>query len=314
MTMRLAFVCFLAFSLSACSSTPDRYAFWRDEGAPQGGTQPNLADVPAGPNVDAAKAEMESMRQRLEQDRNNAYLAAQGIVPMDQQPAGQGDAHSFEDHAQFEPAVTDEMAPSAPVSLHTPRPSSANGFQSHAPGSTVIGNVQYNYGVYNQPYVYGHSRVQTAQAVNAARGNAPVIPNDGSVSIDWSILEGGRLASQGGSISSVGISGQPAIYFKHGSARLGVNDKALLRQLAQAARGRPASVVIVGHASKRTGLSDPAKARDVNLRMSAKRATAVMHELSRQGVSVDSIRISAVGDSDARNEEQDRRVDILFDN
>lgn len=312
MTMRLALLCVLALSLSACSSTSDRYAFWRDEGAPQGGTKPNLADVPAGPNVDAAKAEMESMRQRLEQDRQNAYLAAQGITPIEQN----GTDTINGDNAHFEAAVSDEMAPAATSAYNQGQnlPPVSNAHQYNS-GSTVIGNVQYNYAALDQqPYVYGHSRVQTAQAMQQ-QATSPAVSSDGSVSIDWSALDSSNAGSYNETaISSVGVSGQPAIYFKHGSSRLGANDKAMLRQIAQTAQQRAVSVVIVGHASKRTGLSDAATAREVNLRMSAKRAGAVMHELSRQGVSVDSIRVNAVGDSDAGNEAQDRRVDILFNN
>jgi len=64
----------VAALMTGCSSVPERYAFWRDDTmGTYSGVKPNLADVPAAPDVTSIKAEMNEARQRLESDRSQAY-------------------------------------------------------------------------------------------------------------------------------------------------------------------------------------------------------------------------------------------------
>lgn len=310
-------LCLLAIlSLSACSSTPDRYAFWRDD-SPQAsvGTKPNLADVPVAPNTQDAKAQMDMMRQRLEADRNNAYLAAQGYPVPDVTPIN--DASSTSPYYMEQAVRNDELAPiqAAPVA-----PYNANPVVSYPQQTSNSGNVQYNYGSNDQAYVYGNSvsqygtqqYPQMAQSAyqQEAYGIMTANPN---VSINFDALGGGApLPSR--NLSTVGLTGQPLVYFKHGSASLNPSDRQKLKELAQHIKQSPQSIVVVGHASTRTGIKNPITSREANLKMSAKRASAVMHELARNGVKAQQLNVTAEGDTTASGQEhQDRRVDILFD-
>lgn len=82
--LRLTTLCSLAVLTSACSTTPDRYAFWRDD-APtltsrtttSQDAKPNLADVPAAPDVTQARADMQDLQKKLAADRDAAYRQAQ---------------------------------------------------------------------------------------------------------------------------------------------------------------------------------------------------------------------------------------------
>ena len=78
---RLGTLAVLALSVTACSSTPDRYAFWRDD-TPVTDTEtpnaePNLADIPASPNVDQARQDMKDLQTKLTADRDAATQQAQ---------------------------------------------------------------------------------------------------------------------------------------------------------------------------------------------------------------------------------------------
>jgi outer membrane protein OmpA-like peptidoglycan-associated protein len=322
MLLRFALCAFVALTLSACSTTPDRYAFWKDNSAPETGAKPNLADVPAAPNVADAKAEMDTMRQRLQQDRDNAYLAAQGVIPMeslDTAPPASPAPPTVS--GMMEPMVMDDMPPPSADGSLPPMdaPPPAYGFDPAAPMPVSGGNVQYNYAPTPgyETYVYGYSPVQiNRQSAYQQQASQLMAAND-SVSIDFSALSNGMPEQ---ALSPVGMLGKPLVYFKHGSSRLGSLDKKRIADLAEQLKRQPATVVIIGHASKPTGLDDKIASEDVNLRMSAQRASVVLRELARHGVSADQVRITAQGDSSPAAptpgltpEAADRRVEILFD-
>ncbi len=310
----LAFLALL--SLSACSSTgvSDRYAFWRDDGSQNTmGTKPNLADVPTPPNVQDTQAEMDAMRLRLQAERDNAYLAAQGVPVSDVTPIADAplDAGHTVASDELAPASASPTAPyyAAPVAAYPSQPQSS-------------GNVQYNYATNDQAYVYGNSPLQyRGQQVGASRTSPyqqqayGVMAANPNVSINFDAL-GGNTSKPFSGISSVGLTGQPVVFFEHGSARLGSGDRQKIKQLAQQLKAQPQSVVVIGHASTRTGLKNPVSSRAANLQMSAKRATAVMQELAKHGVKPERLNVTATGDTGAGSkatETQDRRVDILFD-
>jgi len=303
---RFCLLAAFALTLSACDTIPERYAFWNDDATSRDATEapPNLADVPAPADTDAAKAEMEAMQNRLAAERHQAYLASQGFVPMEDQT-----------QPQFDPAFE---APAAPADLPPP-------VQYQYPAGS--GTVQYNYAPSNDTaYVYGYSPVQIARSGQISayeqQAQAIVAAND-SISIDFSALDSGAAApmSAHDAMSSAVLSGLPLVYFKHGSSSLDAKDRQTLKQLAEELKAQPVSVVIAGHASKRTGLGNPVLSRDVNLRMSAKRANAVMKELAKYGVSPEQIFVTAYGDSmpnigkdgGLSQEAADRRVEILLD-
>ncbi len=306
---RYCLLAVLALTLSACDSIPDKYAFWNDDATARNATEappPNLADVPVAGNTEAAKAEMQAMQSRLAAERHQAYLAAQGFVPVDDTaPLPQFDP-AFE-----APDMGQTDLPPPPVQYQYPQSSGA---------------VQYNYAPSGDAgYTYGYSPVHIAQtgqlSAHQQQAQAIVAAND-SISIDFSALDGTASApAVDYAMPSAMLSGLPLVYFKHGSAALDAKDRAALRELAAELKNQPVSVVVAGHASKRTGLGNPVLSRDVNLRMSAKRANAVMRELAKLGVNPEQIFVTAYGDSMPNignvsglpQEAADRRVEILLD-
>lgn len=299
MFIRFAFLVLCVVSLSACSTTPDRYAFWRNDAPVSTGHKPNLGDVPAPPATADAKADMDAMKARLQQDRANAYLVAQGVVPMD---------------AVETPTVaSDDLAPLAQVAA---APAPTNDAYGQMPVSS--GDVQYNYAPSGETYVYGYSPVQINKQVMYQQQANELMASNSSVSIDFSALDGGSTVTAFN--TPLSVSGEPLVYFNHGSARLGVGDKKRLADVAQHLKSQLGSLMIIGHASARTGISDPVASQSVNLEMSAKRATNVLRELSRHGIDADRVRVTALGDSAPNQspakpagEAGDRRVELLFD-
>jgi len=299
MFARFSLALILAATLSACSSVSDRYAFWRDDApASDASSKPNLGNVPTPPNVTDTKAEMENMRQRLEAERQNAYLASQGVVPTSSAPANSSDGWG----PDASPAP--EEKPAAPTYQPMPVPGQQG---------IVNGNVVYNYSTTsstaNQPYTYGFSPVN----IRATGQNAPMndIPSDPSITVDLSTLGLNHVSNA--ALDAMAANGQPVIFFKYGSSRLGAADIQKLRDLAQQINSGQQSAVIIGLASKPTGLKDSATADEVNLKMSAKRAAVVLRELVKQGVSADKLNVTAFGDTLAKgNPAQDQRVDVKF--
>jgi outer membrane protein OmpA-like peptidoglycan-associated protein len=109
------------------------------------------------------------------------------------------------------------------------------------------------------------------------------------------------------------------IYFANGSAALSVSGRQILQQVA--ANAGPGKLISVeAHASKRAKAKDPVERRIINLRMSMERAERVSDALIRKGVPADSIKTTALGDTqDPRmvpagmsKEAASRRVDIVM--
>lgn len=118
-----------------------------------------------------------------------------------------------------------------------------------------------------------------------------------------------------------GAPGQPIgiIYFANGSASLDSAAQRVARDVAaiMAESGRP--VLILGHASMRTGSTDPATHQALNLRMSQARAEAVARALVGQGANPAAIQAAGVGDSQPvfyefmpTGEAGNRRVEIYL--
>jgi outer membrane protein OmpA-like peptidoglycan-associated protein len=308
MFTRLASVLIAASLLAACSSTPDRYAFWRDSSpAESKGAPPNLGNIPAAPDTQTAQAEMESMRQRLEIERQNSFRAVQGLpplpVPGEAQPVVAANG-----------VASDELSP-APVMASTTQIMDAQPVMPQQTWQT--GSVQYNYAP-QQDYVYGNSNYQFKQQMaNMPPATPQLVSNDPSISIDMSALNGAPVMS----MSPMSLSGGRTLaYFGHGSSSIDRTTRNQISEIAKQLQNSNASVVLVGHASQRTGINDPITSQAVNLRMASKRAETVMRELSRQGVPASKVKITALGDSQANphsqgksQEQADRRVDILFD-
>jgi outer membrane protein OmpA-like peptidoglycan-associated protein len=313
-------ICLVLVSLlGACSSVPDRYAPWRDnDAAPTTGKTPNLGDVPAAPNVNDAKAEMDSMRQRLESDRANAYQAAGAPVPVDNNNNNYAAPVTDSDLAP-PPGPGASAAPSmmndiSSTNLPEPMPQSAQ----QQPSPVNGGDVYYNYdSTTGSDYTYGYNSPVSRGSTdtNSPDSFSDNSSGDQSVAIDMSVLGGSSNSSpRHSSLPQGGISaGEPIAYFAYGSAKLGPKDRSNIRQLASQLKQSPQTVVVAGNASQHTGVSNIALSREINLKMSERRANAVMDELIKLGVSPEQIFLSAYGDSmSSGSETNDRRVDVTF--
>ena len=85
------------------------------------------------------------------------------------------------------------------------------------------------------------------------------------------------------------------IYFGHGSANLDSRDREVLGQVRRILEGTGGQLRVVGHASMRTGVMEPARHALANLEISRQRAAAVANELNRQGVPDSALAIEAMG-------------------
>jgi outer membrane protein OmpA-like peptidoglycan-associated protein len=330
MTVRFCLCLILVPMLAACSAVPDRYAPWRDNDAAamSAGHTPNLGDVPAAPNVADAKAQMDEMRQRLETDRNNAYMTAQGVVPqgVNTPPPIVPGPNSVTGSDLAPPSASagpvSSVTPDDVTSIPLPAPQTT---QQNT--QTMAGNVYYNYDPnIGNDYNYGSNAPVTIS--NADMSAAPVLTppstmvsdSNSSVAIDMSVL-GGPSMRRNRAPSSGGITaGEPIAYFAHGSAKLGPKDRNAIRELASQLKQRPQPIMLAGNSSRRTGISNTELSRVINLKMSERRANAVMDELINLGISPEQIFVSAYGDAvpnrrqdDGHNEAANRRVEVLFD-
>ncbi len=308
-------ICFLAvLALPACSTTPERYAFWRDVKGEEQGKPPNLGDVPAASDTQTAKAEMESMRARLEIERQNTFRAAEGLAPL---PLPENAEMMPQTLAQFQPVP--QQASQEQVS------------------TAANGAVQYNFmpQTKDQPYLYGNSNVQIKQTLDQqmvqqnvafAPQSPKMISTDTNIQIDMSALGNDPADVFTGAPQKIDMvndysyasthfkNAETVAFFNHGSSTIDSQSKEKVTALVDKIQHSNKPVTLVGYASTRTGLKDSLSAKVVNLRMSAKRAETVMKELSQRGVSADKIKITASGDSKAGvQEDADRRVDVLFD-
>lgn len=73
------------------------------------------------------------------------------------------------------------------------------------------------------------------------------------------------------------------IFFRYGSSGLDNRDLGVLRQIVEMQRQRGGRLRVVGHASMRTGVTDPVKHNLANFNMSLKRAQAVASRLEALG-------------------------------
>jgi len=111
------------------------------------------------------------------------------------------------------------------------------------------------------------------------------------------------------------------IYFAHGSATLNSNDRQVLRGIATLNRQRGGSILVIGHASARTGTADALKHRLANFEMSLKRANAVTAALVALGVPRERVHAEARGDTQPiyhefmpTGEAGNRRAEIFLEN
>jgi outer membrane protein OmpA-like peptidoglycan-associated protein len=85
------------------------------------------------------------------------------------------------------------------------------------------------------------------------------------------------------------------IYFAHGSANLDNRDREVLRQVRQMLEGTGGQLRIVGHASMRTGVLEPARHAMANFEISQQRAASVANALNTLGVPDSALAVEAFG-------------------
>lgn len=111
-----------------------------------------------------------------------------------------------------------------------------------------------------------------------------------------------------------------SIPFASGSSQLSGNDRRIIAEAANAARGGFSRIRVVGHASSTASTQSESERLVANWQISQARATAVADELIRQGIDAARIVIEAVGDSQAAYaggtmdaEAAARRVDLFLE-
>lgn len=87
------------------------------------------------------------------------------------------------------------------------------------------------------------------------------------------------------------------IFFGHGSAALDASDREVLRGVIASQRQRGAEIMVVGHASSRTGNASPAQHQVANFNISVKRANAIASALAKLGAPPGSVRTEARADA-----------------
>jgi outer membrane protein OmpA-like peptidoglycan-associated protein len=147
-----------------------------------------------------------------------------------------------------------------------------------------------------------------APAPEAAAANSPAT---GQPAPGTSALTGGEVADAQHPIA--------VIFFGDGSAGLNDRDRAVLRDVALLHQQQGGHLLIVGHASERTGALDTAQREAANDQLSLARAKAVTDTLYGMGVPSNDIAMSAVGSSNPifyeytpTGEAGNRRVEIYL--
>lgn len=342
-SLRFTLMIGAALSLSACSTTPDRYAFWRDDAdaTVASKTKPNLSDIPAAPNVEQARKDMQDLQTRLAADRDAAYQQAQSdtglatatpLASISSAPVNTDTLPPVSSQtlqaANIQPVTMNAITPSAPAMNNPNRMPTAGTWPVYTPPSVQINPPSRPFAANGptQPYVYGRSGVQFRNQMQQNAFAPPALPANESITVDMSALGGPSRGSRMGAGPQGGAPFRPftmpmtmggnAIYFGHGSTRLSPNDRRTLSSLAADAASRNATVRVIGHASTRAETGSPSNDKAANLKISADRAVRVMQELTRHGIAAQQVAPMAVGDSDARqapSENAARRVDIVIE-
>ncbi len=153
----------------------------------------------------------------------------------------------------------------------------------------------------------------TQIAAPAPRASSP----SQSVVVDMSALDGGGYNPVSAQISR---EAQVAtIQFGRSSSRLDARDQQLIATVVSAHRQNGGNILVVGHASSRTGQLPKSRHEVVNFQVSFARANAVAQALIRNGVSPERVTVEAVADdqpiySEAMptGEAGNRRAEIYF--
>ena len=161
------------------------------------------------------------------------------------------------------------------------------------------------------------SRDEARDALSLDLENATIIRGDD--------LPGGETASdgkaRGGNEAALPSSEIVAvIYFNQGAATLGAGERDILAEVAKLQQEQGTRLTVIGHSSRGGVVGDPETARAANLRVSEKRAEAIVRALIDLGVEADDLLYSGVGDREPLYEETassgaagNRRAEIFLE-
>jgi outer membrane protein OmpA-like peptidoglycan-associated protein len=112
------------------------------------------------------------------------------------------------------------------------------------------------------------------------------------------------------------------LFFAHSSATVSNVDRKGLHEFAKSLTQSPDKnyrLTVVGHASRRTAVTDPYRAKEINFAIAQKRANAVTTELRKGGLKPSWVEAISKGDTEPNpspdgktQEEADRRVDVYM--
>lgn len=280
--------------------------------ASSGDRFPNLARVPARPVEVSSTGERRQAIDSLAADRANARYTDEELrarpadsnapPPMPRAPVTQ--LPTTGQTAQPRAAVAPVQQPGS-VALQPPGPTQPVG--QRAPGS----------------------------AASMADTFAASLAQSSATSLPANLAQPGAAAGTApGQFGSPGFAsmapGQPGgtqllavIRFANGEAKLGNDDRALVRRVAEYYKGVGGKGVlrVVGFASSRTGDMDASQHRQLNFALSQRRADLVAAELRRRGLDTAQVRAEARADAAPvyyeampRAEDYNRRVEIYLAN
>lgn len=136
--------------------------------------------------------------------------------------------------------------------------------------------------------------------------------NTALAALEKAVVE--RPATPPAPVAAAPLPSQFQILFDFNSASLTADAKKTVTDIGSAYKKyNPATVLIVGH-------TDTSGASDANIMLSQKRAETVANALAKEGVSQNKMRIEAYGEErpavksgDSKKEQQNRRVDVVFE-
>ncbi len=296
---------FIIGTLTACSSTPNRYAFWADDIGnihDKNAPAPNLADIPNRNTPKTHSEEFAEMRQRLLSDTNI-----------------ESDTNPYEESVIYEDYQSSHTA-NKPVPYSTDH----SGFISNS--------IEINYDTLsNDPYIYGHSPVTLhhTEALNHHDNSydteiAILLSQNPSITIN-SLTDFASKAyipyKSYKSRKNKNKTKRGELSFAHGSDQLSPSDREYIKNLVDSLKSDFTPIYIIGHASKRVAVNDPYQAKIVNLKMSEKRAINVYNQFVQHGIAADRLNLMAKGDTMAQkkgdqkiDKDEYRRVEILSRN
>jgi outer membrane protein OmpA-like peptidoglycan-associated protein len=276
---------------------------------------PNLSRVPPRPVEQTGDKDKEKALNSLVADSQNARHTDQELrarpadstTPPPAPKPPETPLPSAQPQQQVAQAPAAQRAPAQqPVTLQPPAPT--------APQSAA------------QPVPTGNAVTDTFSQSLAQSSATTLPPNMAQAQLGSS----GAAGVAGAPSYAATTPGQPGttqllavIRFTNGDIRLGNDDKALIRKVAEYFKGvgGKGSLQVVGFASSRTGDMEASSHRQLNYSLSQKRAEAVAAELRRRGVDRASIRAEARADSAPvyyeampRAEDYNRRVEIYLAN